>query len=408
MKVLFLNPSGQLGGAEVCLLNMMASLREAEPLWQLHLIVSDDGPLAEKASALGASVTVLKFPVSLSRLGDAGAGGPAGQEVSRFNLLQRLFRSLPSVVIYKRRLRRAISQLSPDVIHTNGFKMHVLGALALPSGARIVWHIHDYVRPRPVMARLLRLLAKRPVMAITNSKSVAEDVREVCGERLSVRTIYNGIDLDTFSPGGPELDLDALSGLPPAAPGTIRVGLLATLARWKGHATFLRAMALVPESLPVRGYITTGNLYQTDGSQSSHAEIRKLIDSLSLSHRIGLTGLVDRPASVMRALDVVVHASTQPEPFGLVIAEGMACGRAVITSYAGGATELVEEKINALTHQPGDAEELAERIVELATDSNLRARLARAGRATAERRFDRSRLATELIPIYRSVVAARA
>lgn len=405
MKVLFLNPSGQLGGAEVCLLNMMASLRDDEPAWRLHLIVSDEGPLAAGASELGVRVTVLKFPASLARLGDAGAGGPAGHGVSRFNLLRRLLTTIPSAISYKRRLRRAIDKCAPDVIHTNGFKMHVLGALARPRHKALVWHIHDYVRPRPVMARLLRLLAKRCAMAITNSKSVAEDVRAVCGERLPVRTIYNGIDLDTFSPGGPELDLDALSGLPPAAPGTVRFGLLATLARWKGHATFLRAMALVPETLPVRGYITTGNLYQTDGSQSSLTEIKKLIDSLNLSHRIGLTGLVERPASVMRALDVVVHASTQPEPFGLVIAEGMACGRAVITSYAGGATELVEEKINALTHQPGDAQELAERIVELATDSNLRATLAAAGRTTAERRFDRSRLAQELIPVYRHVTS---
>lgn len=403
MRVLYLNPSGQLGGAEVCLLNMMTSLRAARPEWQLHLIASEDGPLVMKAAELGVNTTVLPFNTSLARLGDAGAGGPAGDEVSRLTLLRRLLAALPFIISYKRQLKRVIHKLSPDVIHTNGFKMHVLGALAKPQGTPVIWHIHDYVRSRPVMARLLRLLATRCTMAITNSKSVAEDVRAVCGERLTLRTLYNGIDLNTFSPDGPELDLDALSGLPPAAPGTVRVGLLATLARWKGHATFLRAMALVPENLPVRGYITTGQLYQTDGSQSSQTEIKKLIDTLSLSRRIGLTGFVDRPASAMRALDVVVHASTEPEPFGLVIAEGMACGKAVITSHAGGAIELVEEKINALTHQPGDAKALARAIVALTTDAQLRARLGAAGRLTAEQRFDRTRLATELIPIYREV-----
>jgi glycosyltransferase involved in cell wall biosynthesis len=403
MKVLYLNPSGQLGGAEVCLVNMMASLRAAEPEWQLHLIVSGDGPLVLKAAELGIDAIVLPFPAPLARLGDAGAGGPAGDEVKRSTLLRRLLMAVPSALSYKRQLRRAIRQLSPDVIHTNGFKMHVLGALAKPNRTPLIWHIHDYVQSRPVMARLLRRLAKRCAIAITNSKSVAEDVRAVCGESLRVRTVYNGIDLSIFSPDGLRLDLDELSGLPPAAPGTVRIGLLATLARWKGHATFLRAMALVPESLPVRGYITTGQLYQTDGSQSSHTEIKKLIETLCLSRRIGLTGFVDRPASAMRALDVVVHASTEPEPFGLVIAEGMACGRAVITSHAGGAIELVEEKINALTHQPGDAQALARAIVELTTDAQLRARLGAAGRLTAEQRFDRSRLATELIPIYRSV-----
>jgi glycosyltransferase involved in cell wall biosynthesis len=404
MRVLYLNPSGQLGGAEVCLLNMVASLRAAQPEWQLHLIASDDGPLVLKATELGVHTTVLSFNARLARLGDAGAGGPAGDAVSRSTLLRRLLAALPSIISYKRRLKRVIRKISPDVIHTNGFKMHVLGALSQQQGTPVIWHIHDYVQSRPVMARLLKRLAKRCAIAITNSKSVAEDVRAVCGDRLTLRTLYNGIDLNTFSPDGPELDLDALSGLPPAAPGTIRVGLLATLARWKGHATFLRAMALVPENLPVRGYITTGQLYRTDGSQSSQMEIEKLIETLSLSRRIGLTGFVDRPASAMRALDVVVHASTEPEPFGLVIAEGMACGKAVITSHAGGAIELVEEKINALTHQPGDAKALARAIVALTTDAGLRARLGAAGRLTAEQRFDRTRLATELIPIYRSVI----
>jgi glycosyltransferase involved in cell wall biosynthesis len=106
----------------------------------------------------------------------------------------------------------------------------------------------------------------------------------------------------------------------------------------------------------------------------------------------------------MRALDIVVHASTQPEPFGLVIAEGMATGRAVIASEAGGALELIETEINALGHPPGDAAQLAERITRLAADQNMRARLGAAGRATAVERFNRARLATELIPLYRAAL----
>ena len=107
----------------------------------------------------------------------------------------------------------------------------------------------------------------------------------------------------------------------------------------------------------------------------------------------------------MRALDIVVHASTEPEPFGLVIAEGMACGRAVVVSEAGGAVELFDAGVNALGHTPGDAAQLAERITLLATDRDLRARLGARARATAERRFNRTRLAAELIPIYHAVTA---
>jgi glycosyltransferase involved in cell wall biosynthesis len=119
---------------------------------------------------------------------------------------------------------------------------------------------------------------------------------------------------------------------------------------------------------------------------------------------VGFTGYIDRPESALRALDIVVHASTEPEPFGLVIAEAMACGRPVIVSAIGGAAEIVRVGVDALSHPAGDARMLASRILELATDSCLRARLGQAGRATAERRFDRTRLAEELLRIYPQAV----
>lgn len=403
MKIVYLNPSGQLGGAERSLLDILWSIRAAEPDWSLRLVVSADGPLVSQSLALGVPTTVVPFPPALARLGDAGAGGPAGNQQSRWSLLRQIFLTGPAAFAYVRKLRRGIREFAPDVVHTNGFKMHVLGVWATPHRIPIIWHIHDYVSARPLMARLLRRYSKRCAVAVTNSQSVAADLKAVCGEHLAVKTLYNGVDLKDFSPDGPTLDLDALSGLAPAAPETVRVGMLATLARWKGHETFLRAMSLLPADLSVRGYVAGAALYQTNGSQHSLAELKQLAMTLGVSHRIGFTGFVDQPAAAMRALDIVVHASAQPEPFGLVIVEGMACGLAVIASNGGGVKELVTAETDALTHPPGDADSLASCITRLATDSDLRRRLGQAGRTTAENRFDRTRLAIELIPIYQSV-----
>src|SRR5205085_6432425 len=177
---------------------------------------------------------------------------------------------------------------------------------------------------------------------------------------------------------------DSLSGLPPSHSGTVKVGLLGTLARWKGHETFLKALAALPESLPVRGYISGDAIYQTRGSQYSLNELKGIASRLGVSHRVGFTGFVDKPEAAMRSLDVIVHASTEPEPFGLVIAEAMACGRAVIVSHAGGAAEIVTPDVDALTHPPGDVDALASAIHALATDPPRRAALGRAARATAE------------------------
>jgi glycosyltransferase involved in cell wall biosynthesis len=100
----------------------------------------------------------------------------------------------------------------------------------------------------------------------------------------------------------------------------------------------------------------------------------------------------------------VVHASTQPEPFGLVIAEAMACGRPVVVSAAGGAAELIDDGRDALAVPPADVEAMSRAIAHLAADPELRARLGAAGREAAERDFDRARLARQVAPIYRAIV----
>lgn len=408
MKIVYLNPSGQLGGAESALLDLMASIRAAEPEWSLYLIAGADGPLATCAESIGVRATVLRFPDALARLGDAGTGGPAGSRVGRTILMMKSLHAAPSVIRYTGELRRELRRIEPDLLHTNGFKMHVLGARARPErSVPVIWHIRDYVSCRPLMAHLMRRHVGGCAAVVTNSRSVAKDVGAVCGDALKIYPVLDAIDLEKFSPTGNILDLDEAAGLPVAEEGTIRVGLLATMARWKGHETFLNALARLPSILNVRGYVIGGALYQTEGSQHNVEELRSLADRLGLGSKVGFTGFVENSASAMRALDVVVHASTEPEPFGLVIAEAMACGRALVASEAGGAAEIITKGVNALGHDPGDVEGLANCITRLAMDRDLRARLGKAGRVTAEREFDRARLATELIPIYHEALSSK-
>lgn len=399
MKIVYLNSSGQIGGAESVLLDLFAALREAEPDWPLRLIVPAAGPLAGRALSLGVETEVLEFPPPLARLGEFAAR----RGTSRAALAGRLLASVPDAVRYVRRLRRVLKREKPDVIHSNGLKMHALGSWAWGRGAPAVWHFHDYVGTRPLMARLLRASAHGCGAAVANSRSVAADVSAALGSHTDVRIIYNAVDLEKFSPSGPRADLDALAGLAPAGHGTVRVGLVATLARWKGHETFLRALALVPRELNVRAYVVGGALYQTDGSQHNLEDLRRTARALGIGDRVGFTGYVEDTQSVMRALDVVVHASTEPEPFGLVIAEAMACARAVVVSAAGGAVEIVRAEADALVHAPGYAEELARCITRLAADSSLRAALGRSAHATASARFDHTRLAAEWAPVYRGL-----
>jgi glycosyltransferase involved in cell wall biosynthesis len=181
------------------------------------------------------------------------------------------------------------------------------------------------------------------------------------------------------------------------------------MARWKGHEVFLRAIAELPAPLRsrVRAYVIGGAIYGTRGSQLSVDELRASGERLGVSDCVGFTGFVDDVAPAIRSLDIVVHASTEPEPFGLAIIEAMACGKPVIVSAAGGAAEIAELCGGAILHPPGDSRALAGCIERLASNPSERASLGAAGRASAERSFRRTRLADEIIPILERVAGAR-
>jgi glycosyltransferase involved in cell wall biosynthesis len=334
-------------------------------------------------------------------MGDAGERGARGGWSRGGTLAIRGSAAALATASYLSRLRRLLRAEAPDRIQTNGMKAHVLGAWAAPRRMPVVWHLHDYLGSRPVMARLLRGSARRRLEAVAVSRSVADDAARVLGARVPVRTIYNAVDLQRFAPGADDGGwLDEAAGMPPAAPGTVRVGLVATFAVWKGHDVFLDAIARISTELPCRFYIVGGPIYRSRGSQVSAEELRARALVLGLGDRLGFAGHQADPARAIRALDVVVHASTRPEPFGRVIVEGMACGRAVVAIRDGGAAELFEDGVTALGCPPRDPDALARAVARLVDDPGLRRSLGHAGRAAARARFDRQRLSEEWNHVY--------
>lgn len=394
-SVLFLSASGGLGGAERALLDLVASLRASEEGRPISVLLATGGPLEAALHRVGAEVIVLPMPAALLAMGDSTTRAGAGMA----RLLARAARNVPRALAYVWRLRRTLRERRPAIIHSNGFKMHVLGALARPAGTHLVWHLHDYTSSRALMARLLRWLAPRCSVAIANSESVAEDARRTLGSRLPVRTVHNAVNLERFAAAVPT-DLARAAAMPPAAVGTVLVGLVATMAWWKGHEVFLRALARLPRDAPWRAYVVGGSVYDTAGSQRSIDELRMLASQLGIADRVGFTGFMPDASAVMAALDIVVHASTEPEPFGLVIAEAMATGKPTVVSAAGGATELVVDAEDALTIAPGDVEAMARAIERLVRDPDLRQRLGDAARASARRRFAPERLGRDVAGVH--------
>ena len=376
MRIVFLNVTGSLGGAERVLLTLLRELRRLRPNWRLTVLAGGAGPLLAAVGELGCEARVLPLGEALDALGDWG-------NASRTGLLVRMLHALPAVFRYRASLRCELQAMAPAIVQSNGFKMHVLGAMACPDATKLVWHIHDFVSNRSAMKGLLRWFAKKPAAMVAISAAVGEDLKTMC----EARTIWNSVDLDRFAPGDESQRAE------------IRIGLVATFARWKGHEVFLRALALLPSDIAWRGFIAGGGVYQRSGSQWTEPELRALVIELGLEERVEFTRFLPDPAPFLRTLDIAVHASTEPEPFGLVIAEAMAAGRAVVTTSA----SIVTDGVDGLVCRRRDVDGMARAMERLARDPELRCRLGKAAIVSARKRFRPERMAAEFIELYESL-----
>ena len=385
MRVAFLSPLADLGGAERVLLDLLWSLRACAADIEPHLLLPSEGPLGDRATALG--VACQSCRCRRASVGPARVTCPAAPP-ALWSLARQSLTGLPAAVRYVRRLRQALAAIRPAIVHSNGVKTHLASAAA-QADAKVVWHVHDFLTTRPLTARLLSLAGRSVGGVIAVSDAVAADTRQLLPGRPVV-AVPNAIDLDRFIPAAVPADLDKLAGAAPEPRPLVRVGLVATYATWKGHEIFLdcagRLLTRRPD-LPLQFYIVGGPIYQTRAQWSPEQVCRRLAERRGVLDRVRFVPFQPNPASIYAALDIVVHASTRPEPFGLTIAEAMACGRAVIVSRAGGAAELFTDGHDAVGVTPGDAAGLSDAIERLATDTVFRRELGRNARQTAARRF---------------------
>jgi glycosyltransferase involved in cell wall biosynthesis len=403
LRILFLNPAGHLGGAERSLLDLMASIGTHPELRsvRLGLVVGGDGPLVEEATRRGVQVYSLPLTKHLVAVGDSGLRS-AGKRASF--LRQSAFgRAALEIPPYALRLRAVIREFAPTVVHSNGIKMHLLAA-AVRSRAPLVWHVRDFIGERPLARRAMRGLAGRADAAIAISNAVSVDARGFMG-RTPVSVVYDAIDVDSFNPDGPIADLDRLAGLDAPPRGTLRIGLVATYARWKGHELFLDAARRVIDArldIPVRFYVVGGPIYDTVASQYSEDELRGIVSRLGLDAHVGFVPFQRRIDAAFRALDVVVHASARPEPFGRTIVEAMATGKALVAPREGGAAELYQDGIDAIGVPARDPAALAAALQTLAEQPARRESLGKSARAAAVARFSLPRLAEQVFEVYRA------
>ena len=123
------------------------------------------------------------------------------------------------------------------------------------------------------------------------------------------------------------------------------------------------------------------------------------IEELGLADRVRTTGHVEDMVPMYAAMDVVVHASLMPEPFGLVVVEAMAAGKPIVAAAAGGPAEIVNHAVDGWLYPMGDAQALAGALGYLLDEPGLRATLGRRAPQRA-RQFSLSRHWPAVLGVY--------
>ncbi len=304
-------------------------------------------------------------------------------------------RSALAAIRYSLRLALRLRRLRPDLVHTNTLKAALYGGVAgRLAGVPVVWHVRDRIAsdylPRPAVS-LVRVAARvLPTTVIANSEATLATLGRGRGRRRSTVVVH-----DAASPSGARSD--------PSPDRSFTVGLVGRLAPWKGQDVFLRAFAMAFPNGDERARIAGSALF---GEYRWAASLPTLVAELGLAERVEVVGFVDDMASEYGRLDVLVHASTIPEPFGQVVVEGMAAGLAVVAAAAGGPAEVITDGVDGLLYPMGDVEALAEQLRRLASDPVLQAGLGNAGRSRAAE-FTPERIAAQVEDVYWTVIAAR-
>jgi len=360
-RLVYLDHCAQASGGELALARMVPALRS----FDASVVLAEDGPLVKVLTDEGVRTRVVPMRESgraLSRRA-VGFGLPA---------LVGLYATLRYVVTLARLLRTE----RPDLVVTNSLKSALYGGFAgLAVHSPVVWHLRDRIAPDYLprtAVTLVRLCARvLPCAVIANSETTLATLRIERGPKRA--RVLAAIGSPSPLAGGQRRARGT-------GTGELLIGMVGRIQPWKGQAVFLSAFAAAFPEEGAKAVVIGGTLF---GEDEYLRQLEDQVVSLSLSARVSFTGHLADPVPEMERLDVLVHASVVPEPFGQVVIEGMALGLPVVATGAGGPAEVITDGVDGLLYPPGDARALAALLRKLADDVGLRGRLGAAAVSTA-------------------------
>lgn len=378
MRVVVVNHTGLVSGAEVATLNLLRSLPDDVSA----LLACPEGPLARQARNVGLSVV----PVT----------GMTGS--LRLHPIQTA-RGVRDLVRLGRETRVVARKEGADLIHAASIRAGLAASLSLGPGLLVITSLHDCLPPGPMSLLTKRLVDARAMALVANSRHTATAWRD-SRKGPPVHVVHPPVDLARYRPrGAPNALRLGLAGEGPI------LGVAAQITPWKGQAVAIRALAGIRTRCPGARLVLAGetkfvNRATRYDNRAYLASLKRLITTLGLESCVHFLGQRDDMPDLLASLDVLLVPSWE-EPFGLVMVEAMAVGTPVVATNVGGPPEIIRDGVNGRLVPPERPDLWAAAVSGLLLDPGRRQRMAGEGLLTA-RGFRPEAYAAAHADIYRS------
>lgn len=245
-----------------------------------------------------------------------------------------------------------------------------------------------------------RVFARGLAAIVCISVSVRDNLQaQGIGEGKLV-IVHNGLDPKKVRAKVDAAEIKKRYGI---ATGSPIVGIVGNIKEWKGQDVVARAVARLRDRWPDLRCFLVGDI---DVDPSYEEKLRTLVREQGLQDNIVFTGYQSNVADFVNVMDIVIHASVLPEPFGRVLLEGMAMRKPLIGSRGGAVPEIVQEGVTGFMFIPGDDAELARCMALLLEDKDRARRLGEAGYQRAAQEFGIERNVQKTEALYAKLLAS--
>lgn len=388
-RILYLehNVDGTVGGSHFCLLEICRNLDRSH--YQPIVCFYQENSLLPEFRESGAEV-IIRDAMTPFRVRSSLFGRLSRPLQAPINMLKALIVRTSGWCIF-------LLQQRIRLVHINnacGYDHDLMFAAWL---LRIPCVVHER-GIQPSLPPATQFFSNRIDRIITISDAVNRNLlnKGISPEKLL--RIDDGIDTSRLTQLTPVEELRNTWKIPAGVPV---IGIVGNIKPWKGQETVIRAMSRLHSDYPDLRCLVVGSV-----SDSIYKEcLDRIIDEHHLHKAVTFTGYQKRPTDLISLFDIVIHASVDPEPFGIVLLEAMGKAKPVIATKLGGPLEIVVDGETGYLTRPRDEQELADRIAKLLNDVSTRTRMGRNGQERLLKKYTIQTNISQIEALYAGLLA---